>query len=634
MADLELNINLSEEEFKKRMEEIKKSILEAGKVTEETSRKIGNLIHVQAGELKRLAIPYKELTQEKQTELWKNFIELAKKENEGWKKYTDYLQKKDKLIKEHDEKVAKASTMGERKLAEANRENAIRTFDAGNAKPAFSLGSVMSEMYDQSKTELKDALKQAEAIVKFAEGKKWDKETGDKLGITEEKFKTLVTDAELDKVKKKVKELRAEITKYNNAFQSVGQGFGKLFSSAGDPREFQEGLTQVTAGLTAVKEAGALVSQTFSMIGESFGSEDMSDVSKGINVATDALGAAASGAKTGMAVAGPWGAAAGAAIGMATSLTSSFAKLHDARHEKKIKKIEEQVKVLEGTYKELGRSIEKAFSSDASKLIGDQNKLLEQQKILIQQQIKEEKSKKKTDNSRVKEWEKELKQIDQTIQDNRDKAVDAIFGADVKTAIDNFAQAYVDAWAAGNDKAKSSKDFVKGMIKQMIIEAMKSDISGPMEALRKKLKEFWENDGIIDANEEAIINSIAENMGNGLDGKYGWADRFMGKSDGSSSQGTSSKGFETMTQETASELNGRFTALQFASEEIKNLTGLIQLDVLELRNLGVSANESLLDLRDIGLDSVSHLEKISKNTAQLTTVNEKLDMVIKNTENL
>ena len=38
----------------------------------------------------------------------------------------------------------------------------------------------------------------------------------------------------------------------------------------------------------------------------------------------------------------------------------------------------------------------------------------------------------------------------------------------------------------------------------------------------------------------------------------------------STSQSASSKGFQAMSQDTGEELNGRFTALQIAGEEIKN----------------------------------------------------------------
>lgn len=87
--------------------------------------------------------------------------------------------------------------------------------------------------------------------------------------------------------------------------------------------------------------------------------------------------------------------------------------------------------------------------------------MLEQQKLLIQRQIQEEKSKKDPDKKRIKEWEKQYEEITNLIEDNAAKAQDAIFGSDIQAAINDFAEAYADAWAQGGDRAKSAKDFVK-----------------------------------------------------------------------------------------------------------------------------------------------------------------------------
>ena len=92
-------------------------------------------------------------------------------------------------------------------------------------------------------------------------------------------------------------------------------------------------------------------------------------------------------------------------------------------------------------------------------MIEQNNKLLEQQKILIQQQIREEQDKKKTDDSRIKEWQEQIEEINDVIAENKEKAKDAIFGEDLKSAIDNFANAQAEAWASGEDRAESAKRY-------------------------------------------------------------------------------------------------------------------------------------------------------------------------------
>ena len=65
--------------------------------------------------------------------------------------------------------------------------------------------------------------------------------------------------------------------------------------------------------------------------------------------------------------------------------------------------------------------------------------------MIIQQQIEEERNKKKTDDDRIKDWQKQLEDINAQLEDNKEKAVEAITGTDVMSAIDEFAQAYSEA---------------------------------------------------------------------------------------------------------------------------------------------------------------------------------------------
>ena len=165
----------------------------------------------------------------------------------------------------------------------------------------------------------------------------------------------------------------------------------------------------------------------------------------------DAVNSAMDGAKA-CAMFADRQASVGAAYRVVTSLASSIVKIHDKKNESRIQRLQDQIDTLDKSYDKLGRSIEKAYSKDASKLIDQQNKLLEQQKVLIQNQIKEEEDKKKTDNDRIKEWRDQIDEINNTIADNKEAGKDAIFGSDIKSAIDDFANAYADAWPPGGDK--------------------------------------------------------------------------------------------------------------------------------------------------------------------------------------
>lgn len=308
-------------------------------------------------------------------------------------------------------------------------------------------------------------------------------------------------------------------------------------------------------------------------------------------------------------------------IGGISSLIGGIFNGKDRRAEKRIARLQDQVDALEKSYKKLDRAIDKAYSNDAKELIEDQNKMLQQQKILIQQQIREEQSKKRTDYDRIKEWQEQIEEINNTIEDNIAKAQDAIFGSDIQSAISDFADAYAEAWASGEDRAAASKDFVKNMIKQMIVEAMKMDIAAPMQKVRDMLETFWA-DNIITPSEEDIINQMIDNIGNQLDNKYSWANKYLTSNKELSSQEASSGEFQTMSQDTGKELNGRFTAIQEYTANIRDDVRLI------LAQNGQKLNE-MTNIRDIAIQLNGNVAIIKGHTSHLEEMDDKLGRMVK-----
>ena len=328
---------------------------------------------------------------------------------------------------------------------------------------------------------------------------------------------------------------------------------------------------------------------------------------------------------------------------------TSINKWIDKSKEKKIQKIQDQIDTLSRSYDRLSRSIEKAYSTDAKELIEDQNKLLEQQKILIQRQIQEEKSKKDPDKKRIKEWEKQYEEITNLIEDNAAKAQDAIFGSDIQAAINDFAEAYADAWAQGEDRAKSAKDFVKNMIKQMIIEAMKADIQPSMQIIRDKLEKFWEDD-IITQEEENVIDKMIEKINRDLEASFGWADKYFDDNTAASQQATS-RGFQTMSQDTGDELNGRFTDIQGKVTDIRNAV-MSQLQIRDSVDRIIESVHNCLNMNSridelsaayyeslrIDVETLLEVREINVSTKNidktLARVEEGITSIKRNTENL
>lgn len=554
--------------------------------------------------------------------------------NEHLKEYDTYDQKRKAIIALGESKKAGKSE-GEQKTITEETNKSLSDFDIKAAESSKAFGQLFSGVKERSVKDMRTIIDTATNALTFIKGGEWDAAKGLEFGITEESFNALKSsDEEIEKIRDNIEGLNQQANASDTAFNKMGDGFKKLFNSDSDPKKLKEALGEIEGAMNEVLQSVQFFSNCLSSLGDAFGNDTFSGIAEGMNVAMDAASSAMSGAQAGATIGGPWGAVAGAAIGLVSSLGSSLAKLHDAKHEKNIQRIQEQIEVLEKSYENLGDSLDKAFSSDAAELIDQQNTLLEQQKVLIRNQIAEEQSKKKSDSGRIAEWEKQIEDIDKVIAGNKEKKIDVIFGEDLKAAIENFAQAYAEAWSAGDDKAKSSKELVKNMIKQMITEAIKAASSKPMEELRKRLAGFF-SDGIISDWERQQIEKDAEAIAKDLDRQFGWADEYMkGDEKESSSQDSTKGGFTSMSQETGDELNGRFTALQISNEEIKNSMFFIMGNLSSLCTNTSNGNILLSEMRNLAVMSNGHLEDIAKYTKVLLGFGEKLDNIAYNTKSL
>lgn len=326
---------------------------------------------------------------------------------------------------------------------------------------------------------------------------------------------------------------------------------------------------------------------------------------------------------TSIASANPVGIIQGS-IGVLTSVFNIFN--NDKRHEKKIKALQDQVDALDKSYEKLGKAIDKAYSKDASQLIDQQNKLLEQQKVLIQQQIREEQDKKKTDKDRIKDWQEQIEEINDVIADNKEKAVDAIFGEDLKSAIDNFANAQAEAWASGEDRAESAKDTVKKMMRQMVTESIKAatESSGAMEKIRDKLKEFYA-DNVLSGWEQDYIYNMAEELQKEINRQFGWADSLMKdeveEPEKEEVSENSLKGaYAKASQESINLLAGQTGAVRVLLEDIRGSMQPIREQMRLIYDMQSRGWEDVKAIRELSDKVEKNTDRIAENTREIKEV--------------
>lgn len=168
------------------------------------------------------------------------------------------------------------------------------------------------------------------------------------------------------------------------------------------------------------------------------------------------------------------------------------------------------------------------------------------------------------------------------------------------------------------DMSKSAQDFADDfaemMQKALLSYSMEDLINGDL----KKLYDDWakaikDNDGkLTEADIEVFNKRYDDIVQEGLKRRDDWAKVTGYTGSSSSSQTATSGGWSSMGQDTADELNGRFTALQIAGESIaQNMTTTIS-QMESIVTLGISTNGAVLEIRNMMIMTNSYLEDIVK----------------------
>lgn len=551
--------------------------------------------------------------------------------------YGTYQQRINAIHDKYATLRANATTEGA-KLSLAAQEQA--EIDALNEKFGYATQAMADLFADASRKSVKEIqriIDKYETLIEFMQGQKAADTGGTNTSsVTTDKLKGLgFSDADI----KRIQSGEISIKDLTDAIKSLKGELGERSPWLQFQKDIKDSIKQikdgdlaggignignaVTAFTPAVKELGDSLGEAFGFDTETF--DDVMGMVDGLGQGAQAAGQIMSGDFVGGAM---------SAISAITSIGSAITDMIDRKHEKRIQELQKQIDALEDSYADLEKAISKSYSKAKQSNIELEINAYQQQINLIKQQIQEERDKKKTDKGRIEEWEKDIRDLERKISDLRESAVDAIFGESVQNAIENFATKYAEVWAAGEDKAKSAKDFVKNMMKQMVTESIKAAIDSQkaMERIRQKLQEFYA-DNVLSPWEQDYVMGMAEDLQRSLDAQFGWADSLFSP-DKSSSQDSTKRGFETMTQDQASELNGRFTGIQIETAMIdKKLDTMLENNAAMRANMA-SVAEGMSQMVELQGVAVSHLAQIERNTNELPEMNERLAKIEKNTRNL
>lgn len=176
---------------------------------------------------------------------------------------------------------------------------------------------------------------------------------------------------------------------------------------------------------------------------------------------------------------------------------------------------------------------------------------------------------------------------------------------------DSFISSLMDMSKSAQD---FSDDFAEMMQKALLSYSMEDLINGDLKELYDDwAKAMEENDGKLTEEQIESFNkrydAIVEK---GIKRRDETAKMTGYTGSSSSSQTATSGGWQSMGQETADELNGRFTALQIAGENISAnmLTTVAQMETIVAT--GISTNGAVVEIRNMMIMTNSYLEDIVK----------------------
>ena len=218
--------------------------------------------------------------------------------------------------------------------------------------------------------------------------------------------------------------------------------------------------------------------------------------------------------------------------------------------------------------------------------------------------------------NKIIEGEERIEDIQKAVQEQLTQtSFDSLF--------DSFIDTLMDMDASSKDFADNFGEYMrKAVFTQMFAK-------GYEDELRKWYKSFsaaMGKEGGITSSDIKDLREGWDTIVNGaLEDRKAW-EQIVGGGGTSTSQESSKKGFATMSQDSADELNGRFTALQIAGEEIKNQNQLQTMSILELKSgmLTISANSS--GIKDIASET---RDLIRLSYEAITDIRDNTNVIVK-----
>lgn len=579
----------------------------------------------------------------------KNLKEYQSLQKDAWNEYYieygKYQEKRMAIMEKYDKQIAKAEEgSAEKTTLTAQRKKELDDLDKDLLDSSELWSKFFTDFSNRSSSSIRSIIEDIQELINYMNGVE-GAQIPDIFKDNENTVKA-INDAMSNPaaLSKFIANLETSIKKFkkmldeNNPFKQITEGF-KTKDSEGISKGFQ-GIASAAKELTGILEE--------------LGVESDSTAGK----VTSVLGNTASYAATGASVGGLWGAIIGGAIGMATGLVGVLGADYSAYNKMKeeyaslidvwdilISKKKEYVDISYGDearkagqeaidilnkksqakidlgierlnsgasagshsigvrirksmtqnewdqWDEFARSI--GMNPDAIggrltglfSLTGEQLSKLQEDAPTFWAKLDDD----------VKGYLQDIIDCNEEIENMKEQLKETMTGVSFDSFYDNFVSTL-------SDMDKDSKDFADDFENYLKNAILSNLVANKYRSKIEELYNDWANksdsngDGIFDltSSEADELRKAQQALAEEMIAERDAMAEVFGWTSSASSQESSKKGFATMSQDSADELNGRFTALQIAGEEIKNQNQLQTMSILDLKAgmLSIGANTS------------------------------------------
>ena len=207
------------------------------------------------------------------------------------------------------------------------------------------------------------------------------------------------------------------------------------------------------------------------------------------------------------------------AVGSITSIFTTLNKQHDARREQTIQEEIKQVEKLQKAYQRLGNAIENAYTIDTLNMSTENaQRNIQDQIKSYQNMIAAEEDKKDTDWDRIDEWKEAIIDLQEQADQPRSQKLNELggfgSGADMKSAAEEFASAWLEAYKETGDGLTALEDKWDEYINNVIMKQLAlRGIEKFLEPIMNNLNNMIGSDSYLSDDElKALQKQIEETM--------------------------------------------------------------------------------------------------------------------------